>query len=158
MAGAADKWDDISELLLIYAARRAHLRDTIWPAMAAGSWVICDRFADSSRAFQGLAGGLGLEAVERVHELVVGDFAPDLTLVLDLDPEVSLQRAQDRGGHEDRFEQKGLRYQQKVREGFRSLAAASPDTHVLIDASQGVATVTREVFRIVNQRFDLQLC
>lgn len=139
--GAADKWDAMTELLLIYAARRSHLMQTIWPALAAGSWVISDRFADSSRAFQGAAGGLGLQTVESIHQQVVGNFAPDLTLVLDLDPELSLARTVARGGAEDRFEKKGLLYQQKVREAFRDLALRSPATHVLIDASGTVNAV-----------------
>jgi dTMP kinase len=112
--GAADKWDSLTELLLIYAARRSHLLETIWPALTAGTWVISDRFADSSRAFQGVAGGLGLPLVERLHQEVVGDFAPDLTLVLDLDPVTSLQRAQARGEGDDRFERKGEVYQRRL--------------------------------------------
>ena len=88
--GDPEKWDSMTELLLMYAARRAHLRDTIWPALADGKWVICDRFADSSRAFQGIAGNLGLEVVERIHQLVVGDFTPALVLILDLSETVAL--------------------------------------------------------------------
>lgn len=155
--GAAARWDDMTELLLIYAARRSHLVETIWPALAAGRWVISDRFADSSRAFQGIAGGLGLEKVETLHKMVVEDFEPDLTLVLDLDPSVSLARARERGGAEDRFEQKGLDYQQRVREGFRMLARRSPGTHVLIDADQSVEAVSEAVLDAVRRRFDLPL-
>jgi dTMP kinase len=146
--GAADKWDSLTELLLIYAARRSHLLETIWPALTAGTWVISDRFADSSRAFQGVAGGLGLPLVERLHQEVVGDFAPDLTLVLDLDPVTSLQRAQG----DDRFERKGEVYQRRVREGFLALAARSPATHVLIDASGSVESVAASVRRAVLDR------
>jgi dTMP kinase len=150
--GAADKWDSLTELLLIYAARRSHLLETIWPALTAGTWVISDRFADSSRAFQGVAGGLGLPLVERLHQEVVGDFAPDLTLVLDLDPVTSLQRAQARGEGDDRFERKGEVYQRRVREGFLALAARSPATHVLIDASGSVESVAASVRRAVLDR------
>ncbi|MFZ9584994.1 MAG: dTMP kinase [Pseudohongiellaceae bacterium] len=150
--GAADKWDSLTELLLIYAARRSHLLETIWPALTAGTWVISDRFADSSRAFQGVAGGLGLPLVERLHQEVVGDFAPDLTLVLDLDPVTSLQRAQARGEGDDRFERKGELYQRRVREGFLALAARSPATHVLIDASGSVESVAASVRRAVLDR------
>lgn len=150
--GAADKWDSLTELLLIYAARRSHLLDTIWPALAAGTWVLSDRFADSSRAFQGVAGGLGLPLVERLHREVVGDFAPDLTLVLDLDPATSLQRARARGEGDDRFERKGELYQRRVREGFLALAARSPSTHVLIDASGSVQAVAASVRRAVLDR------
>lgn len=150
--GAADRWDAMTELLLIYAGRRSHLTNTIWPNLAAGRWVISDRFADSSRAFQGLAGGLGLEVVETIHAQVVGNFAPDLTLVLDLDPKLSLARTVARGGKEDRFEKKGLQYQQKVRAAFVELAQRSPQTHVLIDASLSVEEVGRDILAAVAAR------
>lgn len=153
--GSTDRWDAMTELLLIYAARRDHLVKTIWPALQAGRWVISDRFADSSRAFQGIAGGLGLEVVDAVHAQVVGDFAPDLTIVLDLDPEQSLARTVARGGREDRFEQKGLAYQQAVRKAFAQLAERSPRTHVLIDAGRSVDEVAHEVLRAVAERFGL---
>lgn len=155
--GDAEKWDVMTELLLIYAARRSHLVDTVWPALKQGKWLISDRFADSSRAFQGVAGALGLEQVEKLHRMVVGDFRPDLTLILDLDPEISLNRAEQRGGGEDRFEKKGLSYQQKVREGFCMIARNNPDTHVLIDASQTVTKVTADIFATVYDRFGIEL-
>lgn len=87
--GDPDKWDSMTELLLMYAARRTHLRDTIWPALQAHKWVISDRFADSSRAFQGIAGDLGLDLVENIHRLVVGDFTPGLVLILDIPESVA---------------------------------------------------------------------
>lgn len=153
--GATDKWDSLTELLLIYAARRSHMQQTILPALAQGTWVISDRFADSSRAFQGIAGGLGLELVERIHREVVGDFAPDLTLVLDLDVAASLARTQRRGGDEDRFEKKGEDYQRKVREGFRMLAERSPSTHRLLQADGTIEEVARKVFDVVAEALQL---
>ncbi|MBN4053267.1 dTMP kinase [Haliea sp. AH-315-K21] len=155
--GDTERWDDISELLLIYAARRSHLQETILPNLEQGTWVISDRFADSSRAFQGFAGGLGLDLVEQVHEIVVGQFKPLLTLVLDIDPVLSLKRAEQRGGSEDRFEQKGLAYQQKVREGFLHIAQASPETHTVIDANQSIETVQATIKAAVQQRLGLNL-
>ncbi|HEY0961178.1 MAG TPA: dTMP kinase [Pseudomonadales bacterium] len=153
--GAADRWDAMTELLLIYAARRDHLAKTIMPALQQGRWVISDRFADSSRAFQGIAGGLGLAAVDAVHTQVVGTFAPDLTIVLDIDPEQSLARTVARGGREDRFEKKGLEYQQQVRSAFLQLAQRSPRTHVLIDAGRSVGEVAHDVLRAVTERLGL---
>lgn len=153
VCGAADKWDAMTELLLINAARRDHLLRTIEPALAAGSWVISDRYADSSRAFQGFAGELGLELVDTFHALVTGNRNPDLTLVLDLDPQTSLARAKSRGDTEDRFEKKGLQYQLRVREGFRMLAARSPGSHILIDASGSVDTVAGRVQAALGQHF-----
>jgi len=155
--GDASRWDDMTELLLIYAARRSHMVETILPALKNGTWVISDRFADSSRAFQGVAGNLGLETVESIHSRVVGDFVPDLTLILDLDPSLSLQRADARGGAEDRFEQKGLAYQQRVRDGFRQLAEQTPSTRKLIDASGTIAQVNGLILDQVNHHFGLSL-
>lgn len=155
--GDTERWDDISELLLIYAARRSHLQETILPVIKQGKWVISDRFADSSRAFQGVAGGLGLDLVEQIHQIVVGEFKPLLTIVLDMDPNLSLQRAEQRGGREDRFEQKGLAYQQKVREGFLQIAKASIDTHALIDASQSIESVHTSIKEVVKQSLGLDL-
>jgi dTMP kinase len=150
--GEAEKWDAITELLLINAARRNHLVHTIWPALAAGKWVISDRYADSSRAFQGKAGGLGLELVDDLHAKVTNSFNPDLTLILDLSPEVSLERTRSRGDSEDRFEKKGLHYQQQVRNGFVELARRSPGSHLLIDASGSVETVHDLVCAAVEAR------
>ena len=155
--GEPGRWDAMTELLLINAARRSHLVETVWPALAAGKWVISDRFADSSRAFQGVAGGLGLCLVDEMHRLVTDDFAPELCIVLDLDPAGSLARARGRGGKEDRFEKKGLAYQQEVRHGFRLLVERSPDTHVLIDAGHSIDDVSAAVFAAVRQRLGLPL-
>lgn len=153
--GAADKWDAMTELLLINAARRNHLQHTIWPALGKGTWVLSDRYADSTRAFQGFAGGIELALIDDLHRRVTDDCNPDLTLVLDLPPEISLARTQARGGSEDRFEKKGLAYQQKVGDGFRALAARSPETHALVDASGTVAEVAARIWQIVQTRLQL---
>jgi len=155
--GETNRWDDMTELLLIYAARRSHVMDTIKPALKNGTWVISDRFADSSRAFQGVAGNLGIDVVDRMHKETLGDFNPDLTLILDLDPEVSLSRADARGGVEDRFEQKGIDYQARVRQGFRQLAEMTPQSRKLIDASGTVDEVSQKILDCVNAHFNLTL-
>jgi len=147
----------MTELLLIYAARRSHVMDTIKPALKNGTWVISDRFADSSRAFQGVAGNLGIDVVDRIHQETLGDFNPDLTLILDLDPEISLSRAGARGGVEDRFEQKGIEYQARVREGFRQLAQMTPQSRKLIDASGTMDDVSQKILDCVNAHFNLSL-
>ena len=155
--GEPEKWDDMTELLLMYAARRAHLRDTVWPALAQGSWVISDRYADSSRAFQGIAGNLGHETVERVHELVVAEFEPALVLILDLPVDTALARAKSRDAGEDRFEKKGEAYHQRVRAAFLEIAQRQPQQYRVIDASRGIDAVCDEVTAVVNAHFGLQL-
>ncbi len=155
--GEPDKWDSMTELLLMYAARRSHLRDTIWPALAADKWVISDRFADSSRAFQGIAGELGLETVEQAHRIVVGDFVPALVLILDIPESIALARARRRGGDDDRFEKKGQDYQRRVREAFLQIAAADPQQYHVIDANQSMDKVNEEIIEAINNRFSLNL-
>ena len=155
--GDPQKWDSLTELLLMYAARRAHLRDTIWPALEAGRWVISDRFADSSRAFQGIAGELGLDLVEQIHHLVVGDFDPGLVLILDIPEKIALQRALERGDGEDRFEKKGTDYHSKVRQAYRQIALKNSSQYRLIDANQSIELVSKEIIKAINQQFSLSL-
>ena len=155
--GEPEKWDSMTELLLMYAARRSHLNDTIYPALKAGHWVISDRFADSSRAFQGIAGELGLEVVEKIHRLVVGSFVPDLILILDIPETVALERAIKRGGQEDRFEKKGEHYQSRVRQAFLQIAANDVQHYRVIDADRSMDEVSQDIFDTINQRFQLSL-
>lgn len=157
VTGAPEKWDDMTELLLMYAARRAHLRDTVWPALTAGRWVISDRHADSSRAFQGLAGDLGLEQVEAIHRIAVGDFAPALVIILDLAETTALERARLRGGGEDRFERKGSAYQGRVRSAFLQIAATDEDRYRVVDADRDMDRVSADIIDIVNRHFALEL-
>lgn len=157
VAGDPDKWDAMTELMLMYAARRAHLRDTIWPALDRGEWVVSDRFADSSRAFQGIAGGLGLETVETVHRVVVGDFEPALVLILDIPETIALQRAQQRGGGEDRFEQKGADYHAAVRAAFLQIAADGGEGYAVIDADRGMDAVSADIVNLIGRRFGIEL-
>ncbi len=155
--GEPEKWDAMTELLLMYAARRSHLRDTIWPALAAGNWVISDRYADSSRAFQGIAGELGLATVEQVHRLVVGEFEPALVLILDISESIALARARARGDDEDRFEKKGSEYHARVRAAFLQIAATDPARYRVINADQDIDSVNADIVGAVNEHFTLQL-
>ncbi len=157
VTGEPDKWDDMTELLLMYAARRAHLRDTVWPALADGLWVISDRYADSSRAFQGIAGNLGLDRVEAVHRTAIGEFEPALVIILDLPETVALQRTRERGGSEDRFEKKGTAYHARVRNAFLQIAAGNPRRYEVVDAGQSIDRVGDAILDLVNRRFGLQL-
>ncbi len=157
VTGEPEKWDSMTELLLMYAARRSHLRDTVWPALATGKWVISDRYADSSRAFQGIAGNLGLDTVEQIHRVTVGEFEPALVLILDLPESIALQRAHDRGGDEDRFEKKGADYHARVRDAFLQVAATDPARYHVIEADRSMDQVSQAIIEVVNQHFDLRL-
>lgn len=132
LEGAADRWSAETEILLFTAARRDHLEKTIRPALARGEVVITDRFADSTRVFQGLTRGDLSATVDRLHDLMIG-VEPDLTLLFDLDPAIGLARATARAGAEVRFESMGLAFQQKARAGFLALASRH-DRFRVIDA------------------------
>jgi dTMP kinase len=132
--GAAAAWTPMTEALLNYAARDDHVARVIRPALTAGTWVLSDRFADSTMAYQGYGHGLGRPAIAALHRTVLGRFAPDLTLVLDLPVEAGLARAAARRGHETRFEAMGEAFHRRVRAGFRAIARAEPGRCALIDA------------------------
>ena len=132
--GGSERWSPETELLLFTAARRDHLERLIRPALARGVWVVTDRFADSTRVYQGAARAEQRALVDDLHGLMIG-LEPDLTFVIDIDPEISLRRGQARGGNEDRFEGMGLDFQRRLRDGFRALADEAPQRIRLIDGS-----------------------
>ena len=152
VTGAADRWSATAETLLLYAARSDHLEQTIRPALARGVWVVCDRFADSTRAYQGAAGGAAPELVSSLEVQVVGPNAPDLTLVLDLPPEAGMARVASRGEAQTRFEAKGLDFHARLRAGFLQIAAAEPQRCVVIDATASPNEVTAAVWAAVQER------
>lgn len=153
----AARWEPLSEALLHYTARAEHLRKTIVPALAAGTWVVCDRFADSTEAYQG--GGLGLpgDALASLRRLVVGDREPDLVLVLDLDPALGMIRAGKRAAAADRYERMDVTFHQRVRDAFIRIAADGGDRYAVIDAGAGIEAVQAGVRAILAQRLGLSL-
>jgi dTMP kinase len=151
--GDPGKWSATAEALLNYAAREVHISALIRPALKLQQTLLCDRFMDSTRAYQGYAGGCDLALLDRLEQTVVGDTMPDLTFVFDLDPAVGLQRAQKRGqGVEDRYERKGLAFHQALRRGFLEIAKAAPQRCVVIDASQTMENVWISIVRALNER------
>ena len=151
--GDATRWSAVSELLMMYAARADHLEKVIRPALARGAWVVCDRFADSSRAYQGAGGGVAPAFIEQVDQVVVGITQPDLVLVMDMPVEAGLKRAHDRGDIENRFESKGAAFHERLRAGFIARAAAHPERYRVIDADQAIEPITAEIWSIVRSAF-----
>ena len=153
VGGAVDRWEPMTEALLHYAARRDHVDRTIQPALESGSWVICDRFADSTMAYQGYAQGVPRDRIEALHRVVLGDFSPALTIVLDLPVEEGLIRARARGGvGEDRYERMGHGFHEKLRAGFLDIAVREPVRCVIIDASRSIDMVAAEIRAAVRER------
>ncbi|MER2519159.1 MAG: dTMP kinase [Bdellovibrionales bacterium] len=138
-------WDPLTELLLISAARREHLVRAVWPALKRGAWVVTDRFTDSSRAYQGMGLGMGIETVNDLTRHVAGNFEPDLTLLLDLPVETGLARMAERRGPDDRYQQKNVVFHQTLRDAYLKLAAENPQRIVVIDASQNADIVAQAI-------------
>ncbi|CUH78526.1 Thymidylate kinase [Tritonibacter multivorans] len=149
LEGDPDRWSAETELLLFTAARRDHMERTILPALRAGKVVICDRFADSTRMYQGLSRGDLRGAVDQLHALMIGR-EPDLTLLIDMDPEVGLARAKGRQTAEERFEDFGLELQQKMRAGFLSLAQEFEGRFRVVNGARDMAAVAQEITALVT--------
>ncbi len=150
--GDADRWSAQTETLLFTAARRDHLERTIRPALAAGTWVITDRFADSTRVYQGAARAEMRTTVDALHELMIGT-EPDLTIIIDMDPEQALRRGLARNSGEDRFEDMGLSFQKALRAGFLKLAEEFPDRARIVDGNASVEAISDAIAAVVDAHF-----
>ncbi|WP_425408790.1 dTMP kinase [Hyphococcus sp.] len=151
LEGDADRWSPLTEALLMYASRRDHLERTILPSLARGAIVISDRFADSTMAFQGIAGAVGEDTIHKLHALVVGEHNPNLTLIFDLPIEEGLRRSGDTGV-EQRFESKGAAFQEQARRAFLKIAESEPHRCAVVDARGDVADVAIRVMDKVQKR------
>jgi dTMP kinase len=152
--GAPGRWDALTETLLVYAARADHVARTIGPALLADKWVVCDRFSDSTFAYQGVGRGIERETIRRIDSAVLDDFKPDLTLMLDLDAQTGLGRAKARGGA-DRFERFGLDFHERLRQAFLDIARRHNERCVVIDASGDEEAVAAAILDAVRRRFGL---
>lgn len=150
--GPAERWDGTTEALLHFAARRDHLRSTVWPALKRGAWVISDRFADSTVAYQGYGYGVDRLMLDKLYGIAVGDFRPDLTLILDLPVETGLGRAAARRGSETRYESLAVDFHGRVRKGFLEIATADPGRCVVIDATRDIEAVAAAIAAAVRVR------
>lgn len=142
--GAADRWSPETEILLFNAARRDHMEKTVLPALARGAIVISDRFADSTRVYQGAARASLRPLVDRLHDMVIG-IDPDLTFIIDMDARAALARGLARKSGEDRFEDMGAVFQETLRAGFLDLAHMAPDRVLLIDGARDMGAVSADV-------------
>ena len=146
-------WAPMAETLLHFAARAEHLEETILPSLEDGLWVLCDRFGDSTMAYQGYAQELGRPAVERLQRLVAGKLKPDLTLILDMPVGLGLERSMRRHvNKETRYERMGRAFHETVRKAFQDIASREPERCVIIDANQPVETVHEAIWATVKER------
>jgi dTMP kinase len=148
--GSADRWIPVTETLLMYASRRDHIERTLRPALDRGAVVLCDRYADSTRAYQGAAGGADPGLIQALETFILEDVRPDRTLVFDLDPELGLARALGRPDAEARFESKGLDFHRRLRAGFLAIARDEPERCRIVDASGDPDTVEARVLEALQ--------
>ena len=155
VSGQAD-WDAVSETLLFSAARRDHLTHKVWPALKEGKIVLCDRFADSTLAYQGYGRGDNpktQQIVKRLYKIVAGDFEPDLTLILDIDPKIGLKRSCDRAGNtEKRFENMDFSFHENLRNGFLKIASDNPKRCHVVDANRTPEEVHADIMKIITEK------
>ena len=152
VTGTAERWRAATEAMLMSASRHEHVVHVLRPALADGKLVICDRYNDSTRVYQGIVGGVPRDDIEALNRLACGDLVPDLTILLDMDVEEGLRRASDRAGDESRFESKGIEFHQKVRSAFLDLAGRYNDRFVVVDAARSVEAVAADIIDIVMPR------
>lgn len=154
--GSADRWEPIAETLLHFAARHAHLSQTIRPALVAGNWVISDRFGDSTMAYQGYGLGLGRALIDDLNRTIVGSFATDLTLILDTDVEEGLARshakARETKSNETRYEEMSVEFHRRLRDGFLEIAKREPARCVVIEAGLSKDEVAAKILETVKTR------
>jgi dTMP kinase len=153
VSGAVDRWQPLTEALLNSAARAEHVAQTVEPALNAGTWVLSDRFADSTIAYQGYGHGLDLQTLADLQQMVLGDFKPDLTIILDLPVKDGLHRAISRGGKEDRYEQMGQDFHNRLRGGFLEIANADKARCVIIDAARSIDAVRQSILLALYCKF-----
>ena len=152
VTGRADKWRAATEAMLMSASRHEHVEHVIRPAIASGAIVVCDRFYDSTRVYQGIVGGVPEVDIEALNHLACGNLVPDLTILLDMDVDEGLRRADGRETAETRFESKGVEFHRKVRSGFLELAARHSGRFVVIDAGREIDRVTSDIEAAVMPR------
>jgi dTMP kinase len=131
--------------------------ETVWPALDRGDWVVCDRFADSTLAYQGYARGVPLKALAALHSLIAGDFKPDLTFILDLPVDIGLSRAAKRAYNASRFERMGRDFHERLRRGFQEIARAEPQRCVLIDTTAEVTDVQTAIRAVIRARLGIAI-
>jgi dTMP kinase len=152
VAGETDRWSALSEALLMNAARRDHIERVIGPALVAGAVVLCDRFSDSTRAYQGVAGGVDAKTIQTLEHVVVGEVRPNLTLIIDLPVVAGLARARSRHSGDSRFEDKGEAFHRRLRDAFLQIAKREPDRCVVINGAASPEDVEAQIWPHVAAR------
>jgi len=153
--GEVNKWEPMTEALIMFASRYEHTKNLIIPSLENGKWVLCDRFYHSTYAYQGLGHGLGLDSMEALKKISIGEIEPDLVFFLDIDPMEGIKRTMGRQTNEDRFEKMDISFHNKLRNAFLSFSKTYSDNSVVINASQEINKISDIIFEEIEKRFKI---
>ncbi len=155
--GEPGRWTAKEEMLLMYTARSQLVRTVIGPALERGAWVLCDRFADSTMVYQGYAGGVSLETIQALHKLVLGDFNPDITFIMDIAPDSGMARVHSRAEVLNQFERREAKFYEDARHAYLSIAKAEPERCAIINAAQDATSVAVDIVQVIKDRTGIAL-
>ena len=150
--GKADKWSSISELLLLFAARKDHIDKLILPALKSNKWVLCDRFVDSTYVYQGMCGKTSLDVIKKIEKIVIGQFKPELTFLINIDPKIGIRRSKRPGNKDLRYENMDIKFHNKVYQSYLKLASLNKRRIFMIDGSKTILDVENEIWKKVKDK------
>jgi dTMP kinase len=150
--GKADKWSSVSELLLLFAARKDHIDKLIVPALSSNKWVLCDRFVDSTYVYQGMCGKTSLDVIKKIEKIVIGQFKPELTFLINIDPKVGIQRSKRPGNKDLRYENMDIKFHNKIYKSYLKLASLNKRRIFMIDGSKTISDIEDEIWNKVKNK------
>tara|TARA_B100001142_G_C14262661_1_gene627680 strand:+ start:276 stop:896 length:621 start_codon:yes stop_codon:yes gene_type:complete len=150
--GKADKWSSVSELLLLFAARKDHIDKLILPALSSNKWVLCDRFVDSTYVYQGMCGKTSLDVIKKIEKIVIGQFKPELTFLINIDPKVGIQRSKRPGNKDLRYENMDIKFHNKIYKSYLKLASLNKRRIYMIDGSKTISGIENEIWNKVKNK------
>lgn len=150
--GKADKWSSVSELLLLFAARKDHIDKLILPALSSNKWVLCDRFVDSTYVYQGMCGNTSLDLIKKIEKIVIGQFKPELTFLINIDPKVGIQRSKRPGNKDLRYENMDIKFHNKIYKSYLKLASLNKRRIFMIDGSKTISDIENEIWNKVKNK------
>ena len=150
--GKADKWSSVSELLLLFAARKDHIDKLILPALFSNKWVLCDRFVDSTYVYQGMCGKTSLDVIKKIEKIVIGQFKPELTFLINIDPKVGIQRSKRPGNKDLRYENMDIKFHNKIYKSYLKLASLNKRRIFMIDGSKTISDIEDEIWNKVKNK------
>ena len=150
--GKADKWSSVSELLLLFAARKDHIDKLILPALSSNKWVLCDRFVDSTYVYQGMCGKTSLDIIKKIEKIVIGQFKPELTFLINIDPKVGIQRSKRPGNKDLRYENMDIKFHNKIYKSYLKLASLNKRRIFMIDGSKSISDIENEIWNKVKNK------